>query len=119
MRIYLDQMIRCEVAEELSNKGYDVLRAQEVGQARADDKKILDFAIKTERVLVTLDEHFGDWTVLPLSHHPGVIRLKIHPTTAEKISALLLPFLKKDHHLSFRNHLIILSETTARWIKTG
>ena len=95
MRIYLDQMIHCDVAEELSNSGFDVLRAQEVGQARADDKKILDFAIKTERLLITLDEHFGDWIVLPLRRHPGVIRLKIHPTTTEKISALLIPFLKK------------------------
>jgi hypothetical protein len=24
--------------------------------------------------------HFGDWIVLPLSRHPGVIRLKVDPT---------------------------------------
>lgn len=42
-----------------------------------------------------LDEHFGDWVVLPLAIHPGVIRIKVNPTTANNISGILLPFLKK------------------------
>ena len=40
-------------------------------------------AIAENRILVTLDEHFGDWVILPLSKHPGVIRLKINPTTSK------------------------------------
>jgi hypothetical protein len=27
--------------------------------------------IAEDRTLITLDEHFGDWAVLPLSVHPG------------------------------------------------
>jgi len=44
-RLYLDQMLRIEVAQALSNEGYDVLRAVEVGQDRADDYQILQKAI--------------------------------------------------------------------------
>ena len=40
-RLYLDQMLRLEVAEALANEGHDVLRAAEVGQERADDSQIL------------------------------------------------------------------------------
>ena len=109
MKLYLDQMIRTEVGGELSKSGFNVLRAKDIGQARADDKEILDVAISQDRILVTLDEHFGNWTVLPLSCHPGVIRLKVHPTTSDKILALLLPFLRKGHHRPFQNHLIILA----------
>ena len=93
-RLYLDQMLRVEVAQALRNEGYDVLRAAEVGQDRADDYQILQKAIAENRILVTLDEHFGDWVVLPLSKHPGVIRLKINPTTSENAITLLLPFLR-------------------------
>jgi predicted nuclease of predicted toxin-antitoxin system len=68
-RLYLDQMFQSDVALVLRTEGLDVIRASEVGQSRADDKEILERAIKEERILITLDEHFGDWVVLPLSRH--------------------------------------------------
>jgi predicted nuclease of predicted toxin-antitoxin system len=78
-RLYLDQMLRHEVAQALRDEGHDVLRATDVGQARADDDQILQKAISENRVLVTLDEHFGDWVILPLSEHSGVSALKSIP----------------------------------------
>ncbi len=38
-------MFRIEVAHTLRNEGYDVVRASEVGQDRADDQQILGKAI--------------------------------------------------------------------------
>lgn len=81
-RVFLDQMLRLDVARALRDEDHDVLRASEVGQARADDFEILQKTIAENRILVTLDEHFGDWVILPLSENPGVIRLKINPTTS-------------------------------------
>lgn len=117
-RLYLDQMLRVEVAQALRNEGYDVLRAAEVGQDRADDYQILQKAIAENRILVTLDEHFGDWVVLPLSKHPGVIRLKINPTTSENAITLLLPFLRLYSPNKFANHPIILATKKSKWIAT-
>lgn len=95
MRLYLDQMFRVELADILRDNGHDVVRASEVGQGRSDDAEILDFVVKQRRVLITLDEHFGNWVVLPLSRHPGVIpRLKIHPPLVKAISDRLIPFLE-------------------------
>ncbi len=97
LKLYLDQMIPSEVARALREQGHDVLRASEIGQNRADDLQILEKAISENRILITLDEHFGDWVVLPLSRHPGVIRLKVTPTTTDKISNLLLSVLESSH----------------------
>ena len=55
-RLYLDQMIRLDVAQALRDEGHDVVRASEVGQARADDQQILQKAIAESRILITLDE---------------------------------------------------------------
>ncbi len=44
LRLYLDQMFRVDVAQALTRAGYDVIRASEVGQARADDQEILEKA---------------------------------------------------------------------------
>ena len=118
-RLFLDQMLRLEVAQALRDEGHDVLRATEVGQARADDHQILQKAISENRVLVTLDEHFGDWVILPLSEHPGVIRLKIDPTTSNNAIKLLLPFLRLHSSAQFKNYLVILSPNRAKWVYTA
>jgi predicted nuclease of predicted toxin-antitoxin system len=119
LKLYLDQMIPSEVARELQGQGYDVLRASETGQNRADDQQILQKAISGDRILITLDEHFGDWVVLPLSRHSGVIRLKVTPTTKDKILNLLLPFLSLHSQEQFKDHMVILSEKRAKWIHTA
>jgi len=118
-KLYLDQMFRIEVAQALREQGYDVLRASEIGHARADDQQILQKAIIENRILITLDEHFGDWVILPLSRHSGVIRIKVHPTTSEKVLNLLLPFLQAHSQEQFKNYLVILSEKRAKWILTS
>ncbi len=117
-KIYLDQMFGVDVAQALHEEGFDVLRASGTAQNRADDRQILEKAISENRVLVTLDEHFGDWVILPLSQHPGVIRIKVHPTTSENILNLLLPFLRRYTSEQLKNTLVILSEKRAKWIHT-
>jgi len=106
-RLYLDQMFGLEIARALRDQGHDVLRASETGQARADDRQILEKAVSEDRILMTLDDHFGDWAVLPLSRHPGVIRLKVAPTTAKNILHLLSPFLASYNPRRLKNQLVI------------
>ena len=119
LRLYLDQMFQLEVTEVLRAEGYDVVRASEFGQDRADDQEILKKAITENRILITLDEHFGDWVVLPLSEHSGVIRLKVNPTTSNNVLELLLPFLRLHSSEQFKNHLVILSSIRAKWVYTA
>ena len=119
LKLYLDQMFRLDVALALRGEGHDVMRASEVGQSRSDDYEILQKAIIENRILITLDEHFGDWVILPLSKHPGVIRLKVNPATSKNIIKLLLPFLPLHASEEFKNHLVILSIKRAKWVNTA
>ncbi len=118
-RLYLDQCLRLDVADTLRKEGHDVVRASDVGQTRADDSEILQRAESDRRILITLDEHFGNWVVLPLKEHFGVIRLKISPTTCINAINLLIPFLKGHTQEQFKNNLVILSSKRERWIYTG
>jgi len=119
VRLYLDQMFRSDLAEILRREGHDVLRATEAHQARADDAEILDRARSDGRILITLDEHFGDWTVLPLSLHAGVVRIKVDPTTTTNVALLLLPLLAAEQQEKFRNYLVIVSPRSVRWVRTS
>jgi predicted nuclease of predicted toxin-antitoxin system len=119
LRLYLDQMLQTKVVQVLRRAGYDVLRATETGQSRADDQEILRLAINQKRILVTLDEHFGDWAVLPLTEHFGVVRVKVNPTTSENILNILMPFLERISPKEIQNHLVIVSASREKWISTA
>ena len=118
MRLYLDQMLRVELAARLRDAGHDVVRASDIDQARADDALILKRAMEEQRTLVTLESHFGDWAVLHLSEHFGVIRVKAHPTTTDRIARILIPILARYAQTDFRNRLVIASANRLRWIQT-
>jgi len=119
MRLYLDQMFHQQLAHNLKACGHDVLNATDTGHQTADDSEILEFAIEDDRILITLDEHFGDWAVLPLTKHPGVIRIKVDPTMTENISKLLVPLLDRYAATDFRDRLVIVSRSSQRWINTS
>ena len=119
LKIYLDQMFGIDVAEVLRGEGHDIVRASEIGQSRADDEQILQKAISGNRILITLDEHFGDWVILPLKRHPGVIRIKASPTTSKNVLDILLPFLRMHSSEQFKDRLVILSQKRVKWISTA
>jgi predicted nuclease of predicted toxin-antitoxin system len=112
-------MFHADLADILRNNGHDVVHAGEVGQSRADDAEIMTRIIKEGRSLITLDEHFGDWAVLPLERHPGIIQLKIHPPLTEKLAERLLSFFILHEQSEFVNRLIILGPQRERWITTA
>lgn len=87
--------------------------------ARASDDLILHYCIAAHRILVTLDDDFGNWAVLPLGEHPGVIRIKAHPPTTQNISDVFLPLIGRHSPDDFRDRLVIASELKTRWVRTG
>jgi len=117
--LLLDQMLDAEVAAALHQQGWDVVRVSELDLSTAADDQVLESAIRHDRVLITLDEDFGDWAVLPLESHPGVIRLKTNPATSPNILALLVPFLNEHQQRSFRDYLVIVKPSSVRWIRTS
>ena len=119
LRLLLDQMIDASVAQSIREAGHDVVRTADVGMAREDDAGILRKAGEEDRILITLDRHFGDWVVLPLSRHSGVVRVKADPATSDEVMGVFLPFLMEHSDRDFRNYLVIVRKTGVRWIKTA
>ena len=118
-KFLLDQMFDRAVLARLRELGYDVLAVSEIGMSTADDSEIVQWAIAHDMTIITLDDHFGDWSILPLAAHSGVIRLKVNPTTSTNTINLLIPFLSGHEKRDFKNHLIIVRQSGIRWIKTS
>lgn len=96
--LLLDQGLPRSSVELLREKGWDVVHVSEVGLSKAEDKKIIEYAIKTKRVIVTLDADFH--ALLAVSNKPfcTVIRIREEGLRAEDLVKLLLniwPKIKK------------------------
>ena len=119
MNLLLDQMFDISVKNALKESGFNVSSVSEFGLARADDSEIMEFATRKKQLLITLDEHFGDWSVLPLDRHHGVIRIKAKPSTSVVIISIIKSFLVQHRESNFTNKLVIVSSKNIRWISTS
>ena len=118
-RFLLDQMLDSDVANALNQQGFSAVRISELGMARSADDEILAEIKNSGQVLITLDEDFGDWAVLPLKNHPGVIRVKANPATSRHVLDVLIPFLQKHGDDDFNDKLVIISKRGVRRVHTG
>jgi hypothetical protein len=54
-----------------------------------------------------------------LKKHPGVIRLKVNPTTGNNIIKILIPFLNSYSSEQLKDNLVILSPKREKWVHTS
>jgi hypothetical protein len=92
--LYTDENFPQDTVEELARLGHDVLTSHEVGNSGLSipDDEVLKFAIKSNRVLVTLNRrHFIRLHIINPSHK-GIIVCTFNPdyiTLAHRIHAAL------------------------------
>jgi len=115
MKFLADQNVRFRTALALRKLGYDILHTSEIGLARREDEFVLDTAVADGRTLITFDEGIGDYGELPLAeHHPGVIRLKLHPQRWQWVSKRLEQFLQTTNEEELKDKLVILYNDRVR-----
>jgi predicted nuclease of predicted toxin-antitoxin system len=76
--------------------------------AGADDSMVRKVAIKTGRILVTLDGDFANIIRYPAWLRPGVIRFRVHPATEEAIRAALAWAIPRLAGISVEGKLIVI-----------
>lgn len=89
MRLFLDENLAPRHAADLRTDGHDAIAVVEVGLSGASDEQVLRFAVDNGRVLMTLDADFANVMRFPPQQTAGVVRLKAHPATEEKIRAAI------------------------------
>ncbi len=76
MKLLLDQGLPRSAAALLSDRGFDMVRAGDIGLAAATDAAILDQARIDGRTIVTLDADFHALVALAGASGPSVIRIR-------------------------------------------
>jgi len=76
VKLLLDQGLPRSAAALLSDRGFDMVRAGDIGLAAATDAAILDQARIDGRTIVTLDADFHALVALAGASGPSVIRIR-------------------------------------------
>lgn len=109
-----DENLSPQQAAELRSNGYDACAAVEVGLSGAPDEEIRRFAIEDGRVLVTLDADFAHILRFPAEHTPGVVRLKVHPPTEQRIRHAIQRALSLLENTDLAGCLAVVDENKIR-----
>jgi predicted nuclease of predicted toxin-antitoxin system len=107
VKLLLDENISPFHARELRAKGYDTLAVVEAGLSGSDEI-ILEFAVREDRILVTLDADFANALRFPAEHTPGLVRLRLHPPIEHAIRDTLHRALLLLKNTELRGRLVIV-----------
>ena len=89
-RVLLDQGLGRDTATALRRLGWDVIHVGEVGLATAEDRDIIQFAHRENRVCVTRDADFHAILALSGANGPSVVRIRMEDVSAEEMVRILL-----------------------------
>jgi predicted nuclease of predicted toxin-antitoxin system len=84
MRLLLDQDVYAVTARFLTELGYDVVTAADIGGSRSSDIDLLRAAHDQSRVFVTRDKDFGS-LVFIRDFQAGVVFLRLSPSNIQVI----------------------------------
>jgi predicted nuclease of predicted toxin-antitoxin system len=99
MKILADIHISPRTVDYLQTIGHDVLRVDSILPANAKDYEIVEFASKSERVILTQDLDFSAIIALSKSMKPSLISLRLSSSRIEFVNEILeriLPQLEKE-----------------------
>ena len=109
MKFFLDSNLPYSSVDIFKNFNHDVQHARNIGMANAPDNKIIEYAKKHKRILVTKDLGFGNILNYPIKSHCGVIILRLpFYYTAKQINNALSRFLKYIKEKDIKNAITIL-----------
>lgn len=115
MRFLPDECMPRSSGEVLRILKFNFINAQQAGLLGKDDWSVIKFAIKANRILITLDRDFANILNYKPGTNPGIVILRpSYPATSAKICKLLYRFLKNIDKIKTGRSLVIVSPTKVR-----
>jgi len=105
--------------EFVRRRGHDVIRASEVGLARASDDALLPFCRHTRRILLRRDRDFTNRARFPLGSHSGMVCFRLAPCAPETLLRLLETIVARDVLRHANDALVLGSSARILLIRPG
>ncbi|HMR99449.1 MAG TPA: DUF5615 family PIN-like protein [Anaerolineales bacterium] len=114
MRLFADECVYKVTVDLLRSWGHDAHTAQEADLAGKPDDQVLAYAIRHERVLITIDMDFSNIRHYPPKTHKGIIVAKMRPRNVEQVHHVLERLLDIVEEKTLNQSLVIVDQNKYR-----
>ena len=118
MKFLADQDVYGLTVKYLQSLGHDVIPVGQLGLSQAEDPELLRIAREQDRILVTRDRDFGALVFLE-GQGPGVIYVRVLPSTQNAVHAELARVLTLYHEAELRESFIVVEPGRHRIRRIG
>ena len=115
MDFIVDECTGPDVAHWLKSQKHDVFSVYEEA-AGIEDDRILQKAVKENRIIITNDKDFGEMIFRENKVHSGIILLRLKDERASN-KIKVIERLMKQYSDQLANNFVVISETTIRIIR--
>lgn len=119
IKFLLDANLSPETAEFLRNLNYDSKSILEENLGQISDEKVIKFAKKEKRIIITHDLDFGEIYHFREEGKIGILVLRLKDQTIKSTNKILEKFLKEKilEKQKLEKSLVVLNETSCRIYK--
>jgi predicted nuclease of predicted toxin-antitoxin system len=114
MKILIDMNLSPEWVDVLEKCGWTAVHWSTVGDPRAEDTVLMDWARANDHILFTHDLDFGSLLALTQAESPTVIQVRTQDVTPTHLAPALIEVLKKYKLELETGALIVLDEGRSR-----
>lgn len=114
MRLLLDMNLPPHWVASLASAGFDVHHWADVGDPRAPDREIMDWARQHGRTVLTLDLDFGTILALTKQSGPSVIQIRCRDPLSEHLLSIIITAIEQHRAELESGALLTMNDTTQR-----
>jgi predicted nuclease of predicted toxin-antitoxin system len=114
MKILIDMNLSPDWVDVLIGNGFEALHWSTIGDQRADDSVLMDWARANGYVVFTHDLDFGTLLALTQAESPSVIQVRTQDVTPAHLSGMIIAALRNYESLLESGALIVLDEAKSR-----
>ena len=114
MKLLIDMNLPPRWVEFLDHYGWEAVHWSHVGDPRATDHTILEWARAENHIVFTHDLDFGAILAVTNADSPSVLQVRTHEVLPENLGKLVVDALEQFREMLERGALITVDESTAR-----
>ena len=114
MRLLIDMNLSPRWREVFVRQGWSAVHWSTVGDPRATDQVIMDWARESQSVVFTHDLDFGMLLALTNAGGPSVIQVRAQNVVPEHLEALVVAAIQQHETLLEAGALIVVDENSSR-----
>jgi predicted nuclease of predicted toxin-antitoxin system len=114
MNIVVDMNLAPEISDLLTKYGWRAVHWSSVGNPRATDAELMNWALDNGYVVLTHDLDFGTILALTRAKGPSVIQLLTQDVSPSRLVPLLLPIFVANQTALEAGALVVVDEVRSR-----